>query len=129
MSKGMSARFDLMGIVLMIVAIAVGQFVGGYLVAYIGDVGGGIVGSLIVGLIVYAIYTFASKGKFTVANAVIFSVLIYVANLVAAYLGTFIGVGGGYVTLIIAGVLMSFLWGWVGGKSAKNGKLKSPLKL
>jgi hypothetical protein len=125
----MSTKFDLMGIVLMIVAIAVGQFIGGYLIAYLGDIGGGIVGSLLVGLIVYGIYTFASKGKFGVVNAAIFSVLIYVANLVAAYLGTFIGVGGGYVTLIIAGVLMSFLWGWVGGKSAKAGKLKSPLKL
>lgn len=129
MTKSVGAYFDLMGIVLMIVAIAVGQFVGGYLIAYIGNIGGGIVGSLIVGLIIYAIYTFASKGKLGIANAVIFSVLIYVANIVAAYLGTFIGVGGGYVTLIIAGIFMSFLWGWVGGKSAKAGKLKSPLKL
>lgn len=125
----MAIKFDLMGIVLMIVAIAVGQFGGGYLTAYLGDIGGGVVGSLLVGLIIYGIYTFASKGKFTVTNAVIFSVLIYVANIVAAYLGTYIGVGGGYVTLIIAGVMMSFLWGWVGGKSAKTGKLKSPLKL
>ena len=125
----MSAKFDLMGIVLMIVAIAVGQFVGGYLIAYIGSIGGGIVGSLLVGLIIYVIYTFASKGKFGIVNAGIFAVLIYVANLIAAYVGTLIGVGGGYVTLIIAGVLMSFLWGWVGGKSVKAGKMKSPLKL
>jgi len=118
-----------MGIVLMIVAIAVGQFVGGYLITYIGSIGGGIVGSLLVGLIIYAIYTFASKGKLGIVNAVIFSVLIYVANLVAAYIGMLIGIGGGYLTLVIAGILMSFLWGWVGGKSAKAGKIKSPLKL
>lgn len=117
--------FDLMGIVLMIIAIAVGQFVGSYLVAYLGSMAGGIVGSLITGLIVYVIYTFLSKGKFGVVNAVLFAVLIYVANLIAGYAGSWIGIGGSYLTLILAGVVMSFLWGWVGGKSAKN-KTKTP---
>lgn len=114
--------FDLMGIVLMIIAIAVGQFVGSYLVQYLGSLGGGIIGSLAVGLVIYVIYTFVSKGKFGIANAVIFSVLIYVANLIAGYISTIIGIGGGYMTLILAGITMSLLWGWVGGKSAKTGK-------
>jgi len=122
-------KFDLMGIVLMIIAIAVGQFVGSYLVGYMGGLGAGIIGSLAVGLIIYVIYSFVSKGKFTVMNAIIFSILIYVANLVAGYVSTLIGIGGGYITLIVAGVVMSLLWGWVGGKAAigKGGKaLKAP---
>ncbi|MGD0451202.1 MAG: hypothetical protein ABSA79_09145 [Candidatus Bathyarchaeia archaeon] len=118
-------KFDLMAIILMIIAIAVGQFIGGYLVAYIGSIGGGIVGSLLTGLIVYVIYTFASKGKFTVGNAVIFAMLIYVANIIAAYASGLIGIGGGYLSLVIAGVFMALLWGWVGGKNAQP-KMKAP---
>ena len=112
-----------MAIVLMIIAIAVGQFLGGYLIPYLGSMGGGIVGSLVIGLVIYAIFTFASKGKFGIVNAVIFTVLIYVANLVAGYASGMIGIGGGYLTLIISGVVMSLLWGWIGGKS---GKVKVP---
>jgi hypothetical protein len=119
-------KFHLMAIILMIIAIAVGQFLGGYLVPYLGSMGGGIIGSFVIGLVIYVIYTFASKGKFGLVNAIIFSVLIYVANLVAAYASGLIGIGGGYMTLIISGVLMAFLWGWVGGKNVKGGKIKAP---
>jgi hypothetical protein len=112
----MAMKFDLMGIVLMIIAIAVGQFIGSYLVGYLGGLGGGIIGSLIVGAVIYVIYTFATRGKFTLVHLIIFSILIYVANLVAGYFSVLFGLGGGYITLIIAGVLMAFLWGWVGGQ-------------
>jgi len=120
--------FDLMGIVLMIVAIAVGQFAGGYLVPYLGQYGAGILGSLAVGAVIYVIYTFISKGKFTLKNLALFAILIYVANIIAGYVSTMIGIGGGYMTLLLGGIFMSFLWGWVGGKNAKS-KVKSPVKL
>jgi len=120
--------FDLMGIVLMIVAIAVGQFAGGYLVPYLGQYGAGILGSLAVGAVIYVIYTFISKGKFTLTNLALFAILIYVANIIAGYVSTMIGIGGGYMTLLLGGIFMSFLWGWVGGKNAKS-KVKSPVKL
>jgi len=120
-------KFDLMAIILMIIAIAVGQWAGSYLIVYIGSLGGGIVGSLFVGLIIYVIYTFAAKGKFTFVNALIFAMLIYAANIMAAYASGLIGVGGGYLSLVIAGVFMALLWGWVGGKNAqKTSKLKAP---
>jgi hypothetical protein len=125
----MAFKFDLMAVILMIIAIAVGQFLGTYLIAYLGSIGGGIIGSLLVGLLIYVIYTFASKGKFGVVNAIIFAALIYVANLIAAYASGLIGIGGGYMTLIIAGILMAFLWGWIGGKSAKSGKAVKALKI
>lgn len=122
----MAVKFDLMAIVLMIVAIAVGQFIGGYLVPYLGSAGGGVIGSLAVGLVIYLIYTLLSKGKFTVINAILFAVLIYVANLVAGYASGMIGIGGGYLTLVLSGVVMALLWGYVGGKSATP---KTKLKL
>lgn len=113
-----------MAVLVMIVAIGVGQFLGTYLLAYLGTMASGIVGSLIVGLIIYAIYTFATKAKFGLVPAVIFTVLIYVSNLVAGYAATLIGITSGYMTLIIAGVIAAFLWGWVGAKPSKATKLK-----
>jgi hypothetical protein len=111
-------KFDLFGIIMMIVAVAVGQYLGAYLGTMLG-LGGGIVGSLLVGLVTYAIYTFVSGGKFGLWGAVIFSVLIYVANLGAGYVGSMLGLGGGIVTLAVTGAIASLLWGWFGGKKAK----------
>ena len=115
-----------MAVLVMIVAIAVGQFLGSYLLAYLGTLGSGIAGSLIVGVVIYAIYTFATKAKFGIVNAVIFTILIYVSNLAAGYVAGWIGITTGYMTLIIAGVFAAFLWGWVGAKPSKaaKGKLK-----
>lgn len=119
-------KIDLMAVLVMIIAIAVGQFIGGYLMPYLGGLGGGILGSFIVGLIIYGIYALATKTKLTITGGVIFSILIYVANLIAGYAGTLIGITSGYMTLIIAGLVAALLWGWVGGKNAKSGKLKTP---
>lgn len=118
-------KFDLMGIVMMIIAVSVGQYLGAYLTAMVG-LPGGIVGSLMVGLVTYAIYTFVSGGKFGLWGAVIFTLLIYVANLASGYISSAIGIGGGMLTLVVTGAIASFLWGWFGGKS--KGKMKG-LKL
>jgi hypothetical protein len=112
-----------MGIVMMIVAVAVGQYLGAYLGEMFG-LSGGIVGSLLVGLATYAIYTFASGGKFGLWGAVIFSVLIYVANLGAGYVSSMFGLGGGIITLVVTGAIASLLWGWFGGKKSKVRGLK-----
>jgi hypothetical protein len=118
-------KFDLMGIVFMIVAIAIGQLLGGYLTSYLGSLGGGLAGTFIVGFIVYVIYTFMTKGKFGIMSALIFSVLIYIANMAAGYVDGMIGIGGGVLTLVITGLIASLLWGWIGGKTAsKSGALK-----
>lgn len=126
-------KFDLWGVVLMIVAIALGQFIGGYLQTMLGgNFSGGIIGALIVGVICYFIYAFLTSTKFSFAGMAIFAVLIYIANLGAGYVAEAMGLGGGFLTLIIAGVVASVLWGWIGGKSAKRGKagaLKSPIKI
>jgi hypothetical protein len=115
-------KFDLMAVLVMIVAIAIGQWLGTYLLAYLGTLGSGIAGSLIVGLLIYVIYTFAAKQKFGVVHAIIFTVLIYVANLVAAWASGLVGITSGYMTLIFAGVIAAFLWGWVGAKPSGKGR-------
>ena len=116
-------KFDIMGIVFMIVAIALAQFVSPFLAGYLGSLGGGIAGVFIVGLIAYVAYTFLTKGKFGIMGAVIFAVLIYVASMIAAYVDGMLGLGGGVLTLILTGFVASLLWGYIGGKSGKSGKL------
>jgi hypothetical protein len=118
--------FSVWGIIMMILAVALGQLLGGYLVEYLGSLGGGIVGSLVVGLACYAIYTLLTSGAWGIMPAVLFAVIIYVANLAAAYVDTMFGLGGGIITLVVTGALASLLWGWVGGKGKGKGK---PLKL
>lgn len=115
-------KFDLMGIVFMIVAIALAQLLSGYLSGYLGSIASGFVGVIITGLIAYAIYTFITKGKFSLISAVIFAVLIYVAIMGASYIEGMLGVGGEIITYVVAGVLASLLWGWIGGKTAGKGK-------
>lgn len=115
-------KFDLMGVVLMIVAIALGQLLGGYLTGYLGSLGGGLVGTFLVGAIVYVIYTFLTHGKFGITSALIFTVLIYIANMAAGYVDSMVGLGGGVLTLVMTGVIASLLWGWIGGKSAEKSR-------
>ena len=117
-------KFDVWGIILMIIAVALGQFIGGYITGYLGSLGGGIVGSLIIGLVCYIIYMFLSGGRWSLLGAVLFAVLIYVANMIAAYVDTAFGLGGGILTLVITGFLASLLWGCVGSKG--KGKVKAP---
>lgn len=114
-----------MGIVMMIVAIALGQLLGGYLTGYLGSLGGGLAGTFIIGFLVYVIYTFLTKGKFGITSALIFTVLIYIANMAAGYVDSMVGLGGGILTLVLTGFIASLLWGWIGGKTAaKRGALK-----
>jgi hypothetical protein len=118
-------KFDLMGIVFMIVAIAMGQLLAGYLSSYLGSLGGGLAGTFIMGFLGYVIYTFLTKAKFGITSALVFTVLIYVANLIAGYVDMYVGLGGGILSLVVTGLVASLLWGWIGGKTAgKRGALK-----
>lgn len=115
-------KFDLMGIVFMIVAIALGQLLGGYLAVYLGSLGGGLAATFLTGFLAYVIYTFLTKSKFGIVPALIFTVLIYIANMVAGYVDGMIGLGGGILALVITGFVASLLWGWIGGKYASKSR-------
>ena len=110
-------KFNIMGIVFMFVAIWLGQLLGGYLEVFLGSLGGGLAATLIAGFIAYVIYTLLTKGKMNIVQGLIFTVLIYIANLAGSYVAGMIGMAGGMVTLVFAAVVASLLWGWIGGKS------------
>lgn len=109
-------KFNIWGIVLMIVAIIAAQFIGEFLIPYLGSSGGGLIGSFLIGAIAYAVYTLLSGGKFRLMSMIVFAVLVYVSNLIAGYVGGMLGLSAGYISLALAGVVMSFLWGWVGAR-------------
>jgi hypothetical protein len=125
-------KFDFLAIVMMIIAVAVGQIAGGYIESVAGSVLpvtgflGALVGILAVGFAIYFVYTLATGGKLNLMMGVIFSFIVYVANIIAGYIASFTGFGGGLLSLVIVGVVASFIWGWVGGKGKS---VKAPLKL
>ena len=118
-------KFDVFGILLMIVAIAIGQVAADYLGSMFG-LAGGIMGAVLAGSVAYLIFSLVTGGKLGVMNGVIFVVLIYIAQLAAAYIASLAGMASGYLTLILAGVIVSFVWGWIGGRKQGQTPVKVP---
>ena len=120
-------KLNIMAFVMMIVAIAVGNVAGGFLLDVVGGtIGGTIIGTLLVGFVCYAVYTLVTKGKFNLTGGLLFAVLVFVASLVAGYMGDYLALGAGDLVLyVITGAIMAVLWSWIGGKasSGKKGKL------
>lgn len=121
----MELKFDIMGIILMIVAVWLGTFAGAGISGVIG-LGGGILGTFVVGFIVYLIYTLVHGDKIELVSGLIFAILVYVAQIVAGVIGGYTGLGGGLIGLVFTGFILAMLWGWFGGKkgSVKGSALK-----
>lgn len=124
----MAKSFDVFGIVLMMIAIAVGTMVGGIVGGFIGFAGG-IIGSFIVGFIVYVIWTFLVGARINIKDGVIFSVLIYIAQIISGYLQSFVGFGGAIVAYLLTAVVLSLLWGLFGGGKGGSASKQKPIKL
>jgi len=118
--------FNIMNIIFMFVAIWLGTVFGAGFASMLGF-GGGLIGALVVGFIVYVIYTLVSGGKIQLMQGIIFAVLVYVAQLVAGFIGGNFGLGGGLLGLGVSAIVLSFLWGWFGGKGKGIGKGRGKL--
>jgi hypothetical protein len=119
----MAKSFDVFGIVLMMVAIAVGTMVGGMIGGMIGFAGG-LIGSFLVGFITYVIWTFLVSAKIDFKDGLIFSVLIYIAQIITGYLQGMIGFGGALVAYLLTAVVFSLIWGLFGGGKGGASKTK-----
>jgi hypothetical protein len=129
MVKALAKTFDLFGIVLMAIAIGVGTMVGGMIAGYIGF-GGGILGAFIVGIITYVIWAYIAGAHIDLKDGVIFSVLVYIAQIIAGYLQGMVGFGGALVAYLFTAVIFALLWGLIGGGKGKGGASKtSPIKV
>ena len=118
--------FDLFGIILMAIAILLGNMLGGVLGSMIGF-GGGILGTIMVGFVIYAIYTFITGAKIEIVSGLIFAACVWVANLLTGVVGGVVGIGGGLVIFILQVVFLSLIWGFIGAK--RKGQAKAPISI
>lgn len=117
----------------MMVAIWAGTFIGNMVAGMVGFAGG-LAGAVIVGFVVYLIWTLINGRKIDLMDGVMFSVLVYLAQLIQVALSGFIGFGGSIFGLFFSAVILSFLVGLVlGTKEAPiamgKGKGSKGLKL
>jgi hypothetical protein len=119
----MKFKFSIMGIVLMVIAIVAGQYLGTFLTPYLGSLSGGITGALLIGVLSFFVFALLTGTKMTIMGAIIFAVLIYAANMIAAYIAGTFGFGSGVITLVLTSSLASILWGWFGAKG-KSSRLR-----
>lgn len=112
-------KFDIMGIVLMMVAIVAGTFIGNMIGTSIGFLGGGLIGALVVGFIVYLVWALLNGKGIDIMDGVLFSVMVYLSQIIQNALSGLIGFGGSILGLFFSAVILSFLVGAVlGSKDA-----------
>ena len=112
-------RFNIMGIIFMMVAIWLGTMIGSSVAAMLGFAGG-IIGAIVVGFMVYIVWALISGQRINLMNGVIFAVLVYIAQLISGMIFGVTGWGGGIIGYFITAFILSFLWGWIGRGSAKT---------
>jgi len=103
-----------MGIVLMMVAIWAGTFIGNIVAGMVGFAGG-LVGAIIIGFVVYLIWALLKGLKIELMDGLLFSVLVYLAQLIQSLLSGYIGFGGSIIGLFFSAVILSLLVGFVLG--------------
>lgn len=108
----MNMRFNLMGIILMALAIWLGTIVGSSVASMTGFAGG-LVGALVVGFVIYVIWALVTGQKIGLMNGVIFAVLVYLANIISAFIFGAVGIGGGIIGYFVTAVVLSLLVGWI----------------
>ncbi len=106
-------KFNILGIILMMVAVWLGSMFGSGVASMFGF-GGGIVGAVVVGLLTYVVYTIVSGQKINIMSGAIFAILVYVAQLISGVIAANTGFGGGIIGLFITAIVLSFLWGYIG---------------
>ena len=113
--------FDLMRIIFMLISILVGNMAGVVISGYVGMTGA-LIGALIVGVIIYYIYSLLSGQPTNIMGAIVFGILNYVSVIFTGYVGTMTSVTTGIIALLIQALILSILWGWLGGKAQSGVK-------
>ena len=112
-------RFNIMGIIFMMIAIWLGTMIGSSVAAMLGFAGG-IIGAFVVGFMVYIVWALISGQRINLLNGAIFAVLVYIAQLISGIIFGATGWGGGIIGYFITALILSFLWGWMGRGSART---------
>lgn len=119
--------FDLMRIIFMLISIVLGNFVGAYISSFVG-IGGALIGALIIGIVIYYVYSMLAGQQTNILGAIVFGILNYVSTIITGYVGTMTNLSTGIVAIIIQALVLSMLWGYLGGKAQPKGSVKTGLK-
>jgi len=124
----MALKFSIWGIVLMALAIGLGGVVGNALAGVVGFAGG-IIGTVVSGFVVYVIYALLSGMPIKLFAGIVFSILVWLANMIAGLVHGKTGIGGGLIGLGITAVIMAFIWGnWGAGMAGQTTSTKTSTK-
>lgn len=118
-------KFDIMGLVFMVVAIWVGNFAGPMLGGYFGA-GAGLLGAFVTGIIIYAVYSLITGSKMTLFGAVIFAVCVYISVMVTGMVTGMSGLLTGWVAIFVQAIILSLIYSWI---APKGESAKVPVKL
>jgi hypothetical protein len=121
----MTMKFNLLGILFMAVAIWIGTMLGDVIGSIFG-LAGGLIGTFISGVVIYFVYMMiAGGGKWSLMGAVMFSVFVFIAQLLNTWITSSFGIVEGFLSYLTMAVILSLMWGYFG----KSGKAKSPISL
>jgi hypothetical protein len=114
-------KLNLFSIIIMMVAIGLGNVVGNMVAGMIG-MAGGIIGSMIVGFVIYVIFAFLSGMSIKLFAGIVFAIFVWLANMLAGLISGWTGFGGGIIGLLISALVLSFLWSNWGASMAGQSK-------
>lgn len=112
----------------MLISIVVGNFAGVFLAGYIGT-WGALVGALSVGVIIYFFYSLLSGQKTFMVGAICFGILNYVSTMITGFFGSSYGLSGGIFSIALQAIILSLLWGALGGRAQPQKTVVTGLKV
>lgn len=113
--------FDIMRIVFMVISIVVGNIAGAFLSQRI-PFAGALLGALVVGIVIYLLYSLLAGQKPNLLGALVFGILNYVSTVITSLIGAQTNLAVGIFAIIIQAMVLSLLWGWIGGQKAPEVK-------
>lgn len=108
-------KFNIMGIIFMMIAIALGTMLGSMIAGMVGGIvgtTGGLIGVFIVGLGVYAVYSLLNGQPLKLMTGLMFAGLVWISGLITGMVSGATGLGGGIIGLAIQAILLGFLAGY-----------------
>jgi len=117
-------KFNLMAIVFMVIAIALGTMLGSLIAGWIGFAGG-IIGIFITGFAIYVVYAYLSSQKINIMSGLIFAGLVWISGIITGIVAGATGLGGGLIGLVVQALILGLLAGkFLGGSSSPLGETK-----
>ena len=121
-------KFDLLGLIFMVIAIWVGNFLGPMLGGFVG-LGAGLIGAFISGIVIYLIYSMLTGSKMSIMGAVIFAIAVYASTIITGYITGMFGFISGIFATFVQAIFVGIIFSWVAPKAKAEAPKKVPVKV